>query len=109
MAQTHPRMDGKKADALRSLDRKQDEHHERDKDDERIQPVLHGASRELGGLGMFWLVLCPMSRASRFDVMYEFMSTKQDRLEVLFGQALMVSSEHNGSLRCAYEFLDWET
>ena len=28
------------------------------------------------------------SRAARFDVMYEFMSTRQDRLEVLFGQPL---------------------
>jgi len=37
------------------------------------------------------------------------MSTRQDRLEVLFDQALMVSSEHKDSLRCAYELLDWET
>jgi hypothetical protein len=32
------------------------------------------------------------SRAARFDVMYEFLSTRQDRLKLLFGQALMVSS-----------------
>ena len=48
-------------------------------------------------------------RAARFDVMHEFMSTRQDRLEVLFDQALMVSSEPKDSLRCAYELLDWET
>jgi hypothetical protein len=48
-------------------------------------------------------------RAARFDVMYEFMSTRQDRLEVLCGQALMVSSEPKDSLRCANELLDWET
>jgi hypothetical protein len=48
-------------------------------------------------------------RAGRFDVMYEFISTRQDRLEVIFGQALMVSSEHKDSLRCANELLDWET
>jgi hypothetical protein len=47
--------------------------------------------------------------AARFDVMYEFMGAKQDRLEVLFRQPLMVSGESNDSLRCAYELLDWET
>src|SRR5687768_4849909 len=49
------------------------------------------------------------SRAARFDVIYEFMSTRQDRLELLFGQALMVSREHHDSLRCAHKFLDWKT
>src|SRR6478736_5790062 len=48
-------------------------------------------------------------RAGRFDVLYEFISTRQDRLEVIFGHALMVSSEHKDSLRCAYKLLDWET
>ena len=34
------------------------------------------------------------SRAARFDVMYEFMGAKQDRLEVLFRQQpFMVSSK----------------
>lgn len=49
------------------------------------------------------------SRAARFDVMNELMSTRQDRLEVLFGQALMISSEHHDSLRCANELLNRET
>jgi hypothetical protein len=48
-------------------------------------------------------------RAARFDVMYEFISTRQDRLKVIRGQALMVSSEHTDSLRYADELLDWET
>jgi hypothetical protein len=48
-------------------------------------------------------------RAARFDVIYEFISTRQDRLAVIFGQALMVSSEHKNSLRCANKLLDWET
>ena len=47
-------------------------------------------------------------RAARFDVMYEFIRTRQDRLKVIRGQAL-VSSEHTDSLRCANELLDWET
>ncbi len=46
-------------------------------------------------------------RAARFDVIYEFISTRQDRLAVIFGQALMVSSEHKNPLRCANELLDW--
>jgi hypothetical protein len=48
-------------------------------------------------------------RAARFDVIYEFISTRQDRLEVIFGQLLMVSSEYNNSLRRANKLLDWET
>jgi hypothetical protein len=48
-------------------------------------------------------------RAARFDVIYEFISTRQDRLEVVFGQLFMVSSEHKNSLRCANKLLDWET
>jgi hypothetical protein len=48
-------------------------------------------------------------RAARFDVMYEFMGTRQDRLEILFWQSLMVSRESNDSLSCSYELLDWET
>jgi len=49
------------------------------------------------------------SRAARFDVMYEFMGTRQDRLEVLFRQPFMVSSKSHDSRRCAHKFLDWET
>lgn len=48
-------------------------------------------------------------RAARSDVMYKFMGTRQDRLEVLFRQPLMVSRESNDSLSCSYELLDWET
>src|SRR5678815_1150817 len=54
-------------------------------------------------------ILRGRASAARFDVMYEFMGAKQDRLEILFRQPLMVSSESNDSLRCAYELLDWET
>jgi hypothetical protein len=48
-------------------------------------------------------------RAGRFDVLYELISTRQDRLEVVFGHPLMVRSEHKDSLRCANKLLDGET
>jgi hypothetical protein len=84
--------------------------------------LLIGLSCHPGRIGSFLVTKEPTSKtkeetilnllrgqAAGFDVMYEFMGARQDRLEVLFDQALMVSSEPKDSLSCAHELLDWET
>ena len=42
------------------------------------------------------------------DFPAEFVGIEQDRFTVVFLQSFMVGNEFTESLRCAYEFLDWQ-